>query len=116
MFITLQTVFTYPTVPGPVEDLRLVINDSHLTVTWDVPLMPNGVISVYRVMLSGINLVDSLEIVNSSMNVTQTMYTVAHSSQPYSTYTAEVAAFTSAGFGPVTMVSNQTLAEGEWKL
>ena len=108
-------MFTYPTVPGLVEDLSLVISDSHLTVTWDVPLMPNGVISLYSVMLSGINLVnnDSLEIVNSSMNVTQTMYTVAHSSQPYSTYTAGVAAFTSAGFGPARMVSNQTLAEGE---
>ena len=72
---------------------------------------------LYSVTLSGINLVnnDSLEIDNSTVNVTETMYTVAHSSQPYSTYTAEVAAFTNAGFGPVTMVSNQTLAEGKWK-
>ena len=77
--------------------------------------MSNGVIRLYSVILSGINLVDSesIGIADSSVNVTETMYTVAHSSPPYSNYTAGVAAFTSAGFGPVRMVSEQTPAEGE---
>ena len=95
--------------------LSLNVSASHLTVTWDVPMMPNGIVS-YNVMLSGVNLVNNMpiDINNNLMNVTETMYTVAHSPQPYSTYTAEVAAFTSAGFGPVTTVTEQTPVDGEW--
>ena len=78
-------------------------------------MTPNGVISLYSVMLSGINLVDSqsIEISNSLMNVTQTMYTVAHSSLPYSNYTAEVSAFTAGGFGPAVVDFEQAAVEGK---
>ena len=111
-------VFSIFLASSAVRELSLAVNSSHLTVTWDAPLMPNGVIMLYSVMLSGINLVDSqsIEIANSSMNVSETMYTVAHSSLPYSNYTAVVVAFTGAGPGPKEEDTVQTAEEGQLHL
>ncbi len=75
---------------------------------------PNGVVS-YSVTLSGVNLVDSMEIVidpNSAI-VMDTSYTVAHSSIPYSDYTAIVFASTSAGDSTMETVTKQTPEEGK---
>ena len=97
------------------QGLTLVINDTHLTVTWDPPLMPNGPgIVRYSVTLSGINLVNSqaIEIDFSSVNVTQTIYSTLHSPLPYSNYTAVVTAFTSAGFGLESTFTVQTPEAG----
>ena len=95
------------------RDLTLTVNANHLIVTWDVPMTPNGIVR-YNVMLSGKNLVNNMpiDINNNSVNVTETMYTVAHSSLPYSSYTAMVAAFTDGGFSPVEVDSEQTPQEG----
>ena len=108
-------VFSVFSAPSAVRELTLTVNASHLIVTWDVPMLPNGMISLYSVMLAGINLVDSesIEIDDSSVNVTETMYTVAHSSLPYSNYTAQVSAFTIGGFSPAVVDFEQTPAEGK---
>ena len=100
--------------PSAVRELNLVVTASHLTVTWDPPLMPNGIVS-YDVLLSGVNLANDMliDISDSSVNVTQTMYSTPHSPLPYSNYTAVVTAFTSVGFGPEEVDSELTQAEGE---
>ena len=77
--------------------------------------MPNGIVS-YNVLLSGVNLVNDtlIDISDSSVNVTETMYSTPHSPLPYSNYTAVVTAFTSAGFGPEEVDSELTPAGGEY--
>ena len=96
------------------QRLALVVNDTHLIVTWMAPMSPNGVIIGYNVTLSGINLVNSMEIEidPNSVIVTDTSYTVAHTSIPYSDYTAVVFASTSAGDSTEETVTEQTLEEG----
>ena len=76
--------------------------------------MPNGPETVsYSVSVSGINLVDNqmIAITSSAVNVTETMHTI--DILPYSNYTAEVVAFTSAGFSPSRTATIQTPEAGE---
>ncbi len=96
------------------QGLDLVVNDAHLIVTWMVPMMPNGVIIGYNVTLSGINLVNSMEIEidpNSTV-INETSYTMDHTSIPYSNYTAVVFASTSAGDSTDETFTIQTPEEG----
>ena len=79
-------------------------------------MSPNGVIIGYNVTLSGVNLANS-DVINISENseiVTDTSYTVAHTSIPYSDYTAVVFASTIAGDSTDETVTVQTPEEGEW--
>ncbi len=96
------------------QELELVVNNTHLIVTWMAPMMPNGVIIGYNVTLSGINLANSTEIGidPSSAIVTDTSYTVAHTSIPYSDYTAVVFASTIAGDSTNETSTIQTPEEG----
>ena len=77
-------------------------------------MSPNGVIIGYNVTLSGVNLANS-DVINISENseiVTDTSYTVAHTSIPYSDYTAVVFASTIAGDSTVETSIIQTPEEG----
>ena len=104
----------FHSVPGAVQGLNLAVNDDNLTVTWTAPTVLNGDVS-YNVTLSGINLVDNspINIISYISTVTDTIYTVAHSSLPYSNYTAVVVAFTGAGASEQRAVSVQTAEEGK---
>ena len=104
----------FHSAPGAVQGLNLAVNDNDLTVTWTAPTVLNGDVS-YNVTLSGINLVnDNLIVITPDpVTVTDTMYTVAHSSLPYSNYTAVVVAFTGAGPGPEEEITIQTAEEGQ---
>ena len=96
--------------------LTLTITDNQLMVTWMVPSMPNGPGSIsYNITLSGINLVDSspIDITSNTATVTDTMYTVDHTSIPYSNYTTVVVAFTSTGASPERIVTEQFPEAGE---
>ena len=75
--------------------------------------MPNGVVS-YTVTLSGINLVNNstIDITSNTATLMETMYTIEHSSVPYSDYTAVVVAMTSAGPGPESTLTVQTSEAG----
>ena len=102
--------------PSAVTELSLNVTDDQLIVTWLAPMMPNGPGPIsYNVTLSGINLVDnsSITITSDVITITETMYTVAHSSLPYSIYTAAVVAFTGAGASEQRAVSEQTPEEGK---
>ncbi len=106
--------YCHTSVPTPVQELSLVVNGTHLTVSWNPPLLPNGVVS-YNVTLSGVNLAnnEAITISENSAIVMETSYTVTHSSIPYSDYTAVVFSSTSAGPGSMTTVTEQTDEEGE---
>ena len=76
------------------RSLSLSINGGQLTITWQAPSMANGPESItYSISVSGINLVNN-DISSSTVNVMDTMHTI--DILPYSNYTAEVVAFTSA--------------------
>ena len=111
---SLSWLYVFIAAPSPVQVLRLVVYSDNLTVTWDPPVMPNGVVS-YNITLSGINLVDSspIDITSNTATITDTMYTVAHSSIPYSNYTAVVVAFASAGASAERTVTEQTSEAGK---
>ena len=102
--------------PTSVQELTLNVSATEITVSWMVPMMPNGVIIGYNVTLSGINLVNNevIEISGSSVVINETSYTVNHTSIPYSNYTAVVFASTNVGPGPITTVTEQTPEEGEF--
>ena len=102
--------------PSAVVGLALSVTGSQLNITFDTPSTPNGVIIGYNVTLSGINLVNNevIEISESSAVTNETSYTVAHTSIPYSNYTAVVFASTNVGPGPITTVTEQTPEEGEF--
>ena len=100
--------------PSAVRNLSLSINGSQLTITWQAPSMPNGPETInYSVSVSGINLVDNqmIAITSSAVNVAETMHTI--DTLPYSNYTAEVVAFTSAGSSPSRTATIQTPEAGE---
>ncbi len=99
--------------PTPVLALGLIVAASEIAVSWNPPLLPNGVVS-YNVTLSGINLAnnEAITISENSAIVDETSYTVAHSSIPYSNYTAIVFASTSAGDSGGETVTEQTPEEG----
>ncbi len=105
--------YCHTSVPTPVQELSLVVNGTHLTVSWDPPLLPNGVVS-YNVTLSGVNLAnnEAITISANSAIVDETSYTVAHSSISYSNYTAIVFASTSAGDSTMETVTKQTPEDG----
>ena len=100
-------------MPTAVQQLNIMVNDTHVIVTWDAPTDPNGVVS-YTVTVSGINLLDNASVLASTtVIVTETEYTIPHTSVPYSEYTAVVVPQTSAGSGPSEMLSTQTVQEGD---
>ncbi len=76
---------------------------------------PNGVVS-YNVTLSGVNLANNqpIDMASISAIVDETSYTVAHSSIPYSIYTAIVFASTSAGDSTMETVTEQTPEDGNF--
>ena len=90
-----------PAAPSPPENLQpLSISARNITVTWDLPLNPNGIISIYQI-----------ELMSEDGNITQqnSTQTVAEFTDltPSAPYSIKVKAFTVefGEFGPVLMVS-----------
>ena len=95
-----------------VQQLDIMVNDTHVIVTWDAPVDPNGVVS-YNVTVSGINRLDNASVLNpTTVFVTETEYIIPHTSVPYSEYTAVVVPQTSAGSGPSQTDTVQTPEAG----
>ena len=71
-----------------------------ITVTWDPPAIPNGIISMYQVQVAIINANNSTldsTTLTKEKNVTMTMFTQL---MPSTRYKVTVRAFTGAGSGP----------------
>ena len=80
------------TVPGPVSSLSATTAVTQLTVSWSPPSVPNGVIIVYELLLSGNGTS------NSSINSTTVPLTLTHL-LPNTTFTFSVRAYTIIGAG-----------------
>ena len=107
--------FIYPsTVPGPVRNVELVFLDTdtsnfdsisnmynlNVSISWDPPSSPNGVILGYNYSLmetSNSNVI--IEYTNTTLLSAELSVMVA----PFTNYTATVVAFTSAGSGDPVM-------------
>ena len=79
-------------VPGPVSCLSATTAVTQLTVSWSPPLVSNGVIIVYELLLSGNGTS------KSSINTTTILLTLTHL-PPNTTFTFSVRAYTIIGPG-----------------
>ena len=105
-------VIIFSAVPTAVQQLNIMVNDTHVIVTWDAPTDPNGVVS-YNVTVSGINLLNNASVLASTTVIlAETEYIDPHTSVPYSEYTAVVVPQTSAGSGPSQTDTVQTPEAG----
>ena len=102
-------------MPGPVRNVELVfleplnfnsesrMYDLNVTISWEAPLEPRGVIQRYNYRLvetdNAMNIVIDDNTTDMSVECSVTVF-------PYTNYTATVVAFTSAGGGePVLQVA-----------
>ena len=99
-----------PAEPGtPPHNLNGVSDDPRsLSFTWEVPLKPNGVITEYQLQCSGGGQV-------FSRTVTQTTTTLS-GLLPYTSYSCNITAHTSAGGGPAATTSVTTQQDGEYTI
>ena len=102
------------TVPGPVRNLRVDYTaeltnfnrlsrmyDLNVTISWEAPLEPNGVILEYRYRL--VKTDDTSNIIIQNTSTTNQSVVESVTVAPFTNYTATVVAFTSAGSGDPVM-------------
>ena len=102
--------FIFITAPGPVQNLRIGYTaeltnfnrlsrmyDLNITISWEVPFDPRGVIQTYSYCLVETNHPNNVIIENTNTSLLSVEQSVTVS--PFTNYTATVVAFTSAGMG-----------------
>ena len=102
------------TVPGPVQNLRVGYTaeltdfnrssrmyDLNVTISWDTPLEPNGVILDYTYRL--VKTDDTSNIIIQNTSTTNQSVEESVTVAPFTNYTATVVAFTGAGMGDSVM-------------
>ena len=102
------------TVPGPVQNLNIEymaeltnfnsesrIYDLNVTISWEAPSEPRGVIQTYNYRL--VETDNAMNIVIDDTNTTDLSVEHYVTVFPYTNYTATVVAFTSAGMGDSVM-------------
>ena len=105
--------FIYPsTVPGPVQNVKLVFSDTenfysvsnmynlNVNISWGPPSNPNGLILGYNYSLMETN---NLDVIIGYTNTTLLSVEQIVMVAPFTNYTATVVAFTSAGSGEPVM-------------
>lgn len=97
-------------VPTAVRNLTATSNATLITVTWEVPEMPNGVVS-YAFSILGTDLATSITVLNQSMTLFSTGYLVTTGTEAYSMYIISVTPMTVAGEG-TTESTNFSTPEG----
>ena len=102
-----QCMSSLHTAPGtPPSDLNGVSNDPRsLTLTWSAPSTPNGVITEYQLQCSGGGQVFSRTVMETTTTLSGLL--------PYTDYSCNITAHTSAGGGPAATTSVTTLQDGE---
>ena len=73
-------------------------NGTHITITWEPPSQPNGVVN-YTVLLLETDLVQNTTVTIASEEVTDLLLVVPFMAEPYREYVAMVTAKTGAGPG-----------------
>ena len=106
--------FIFITAPGPVQNLRVGYTavltnfnrsarmyDLNITISWEAPFDPRGVIQTYSYRLVETNPPNNVIIENTNTSLLSAELIVMVS--PFTNYTATVVAFTSAGSGEPVM-------------
>ena len=95
------------TVPeGPPREIFFIVkNSSSITLFWSAPSIRNGVITAYQLQCSG----DGQVFIRTVMETTTTLSGLL----PYTNYSCNITAYTSAGGGPAASVSVTTLQDSE---
>lgn len=78
--------------------MNVSANGTHITITWDPPIQPNGIVN-YTVLLWETDLLLGTTDVIASAEGTELFLIVAYMTKPFREYTATVTAQTSAGMG-----------------
>ena len=94
--------FLFPTVPGPIDALSVDSMVITLSVSWEEPGMPNGVITGYKVRYGEVGEAQDKE---ESTAETSTELTGL---KPNTTYSISVLAINGAGDGNVTDIQGTT--------
>ena len=96
------------TVPaGPPRQVMIIAeNSTSITVSWSAPSTPNGVITEYQLQCSG-----HVQVFNRTVKGSQTATTLS-GLLPYTNYSCNITAHTSAGGGPSTTVNIATAQDG----
>ena len=97
------------TVPAgpPRHFFGVAVNSTSIIVSWSAPARPNGVITKYQLLCSG-----GGKVLNKSMMASQTTTTLS-GLLPYTNYSCNITAHTSAGGGPAAAVTTATAQDGE---
>ena len=87
-------------------------NSTHITVKWDPPATPNGIVN-YTVVIEERNLLTNDLVLIFTQNVTELELLVEYAVEAYSEYTTNVTSQTSVGIGVTQRVTIQTPEEGK---
>ena len=96
------------TVPaGPPRQVMIISeNSTSISVSWIVPATPNGVITEYQLQCSGRGQTFSYTVMGSQTTATLSGLL------PYTNYSCNITAHTSAGGGPAATVNIATAQDG----
>ena len=111
MVVKICVLFLPTIVPTSVRSLNYTLEPSSVLITWEVPAMPNGIIT-YAISIIGEDLIDGTIVLNTSTTVNSTELVVEV--QPYSTYTVVVTSRTGAGDGDPVTISFETPEASKW--
>ena len=100
------------TVPTAVRNLTAVFNATLITVTWEVPEMPNGIVS-YAFSIVGTDLATDITVLNQSETLNSTGYLVTAGTEAYSMYAISVTPLTIAGEGSAESTTFSTPEGGK---
>ena len=78
--------------------MNVSLNGTHITITWEPPSQPNGIVN-YTVLLRETDLVRNTTVDIASEEVTDLLLVVPFATKPYREYVAMVTAQTGAGAG-----------------
>ena len=94
------------------QNLSVVLNDSHIAVLWEPPAFPNGIVT-YFVAITEMDLF-STEITSLFNDDTAELELIfEYAVVPYSEYNINVTSQTSAGLGETEQLVLQTSESGE---
>ena len=103
IYIYTKLILILHTVPGAINSLSAIPSVISMLVTWNKPLMPNGIITGYSISYHQLGEENSLVV-----NVTETSFKLT-GLHPNTIYNISVSAYTVIGPGPAVAVQETTL-------
>ena len=101
------------TVPGPPDNFTgISTNSSSITLSWNTPIEPNGIITNYSIQYFVIAAGKTLQISLMSSQTTTTLSGLL----PYTNYSCNITAHTSVGGGPAATINVTTEQDSEFPL